>query len=122
MPHLRQQLGKRGEDLAAAYLAEHGIMIIDKNYRIGRYAEVDLIGREGQETVFIEVKTRSGLAAGHPEEAVTPAKQGKIRQAAESYRLAHPQLLGGYRFDVVAIHYDFSGQPQIKHFKNIMAY
>ena len=119
MPHERQRLGKQGEDLAAQYLQGEGIMIIDKNYHFSRYAEIDLIGRDNNETVFIEVKTRGGLGFGTPEDAVTPAKQNKIRQAAESYILTHPQLGGNFRFDVVAINFDATGQSQIKHFRNV---
>lgn len=119
MPHERQRLGKKGEDLAAQYLSKQGVTIIDKNYHFSRYAEIDLIGRQNNETVFIEVKTRGGLGFGPPEDAVTPAKQDKIRQAAESYILFHPQLGGNFRFDVVAINFNEQGKPQIKHFKNV---
>ncbi|MFH1867045.1 MAG: YraN family protein [Patescibacteria group bacterium] len=120
MPHQRQELGKKGEDLAAAYLKERGFDIIDKNFHLGRYAEIDLIGRDRDEIVFIEVKTRSGLGQGYPEEAVTRFKQEKIKQAAESYLLAHPQLSNNHRFDVVAIYFEAKGKYQIKHFRNII--
>ncbi|MFA4937041.1 MAG: YraN family protein [Patescibacteria group bacterium] len=120
MPHLRQQLGQKGEALAAVYLEQHGLVIIDKNYHFSRYAEIDLIGRDQDEVVFIEVKTRSGLGQGYPEEAVTKLKQEKIRQAAESYLLIHPQLSNNHRFDVVAIYFEASGKYQIKHFRNII--
>ena len=118
MPHERQRLGKQGEDLAAQYLQGEGIIIIDKNYHFSRYAEIDLIGRDNNETVFIEVKTRACLG-WTPEEAVTKVKQEKIRQAAETYILAHPQLRGNFRFDVVAINFDIDGRHEIKHWRNV---
>ncbi len=118
MPHLRQQIGKRGEELAVDFLGKLGIFIIDRNYHFSRYAEIDLIGQDQDELVFIEVKTRSSTDFGRPEEAVNKFKQEKIRQAAESYILRHPQLSAKYRFDVVAITYQDS-KPQIQYFKNI---
>ncbi len=118
MSHLRQQLGQRGEVLAADFLKQQGVIIIDRNYHFGRYAEIDLIGKDQDELVFIEVKTRSSDGFGHPEEAVNRFKQDKIRQAAESYILNHPQLSSKYRFDVVAITY-LGNEPQIKYFKNV---
>ena len=118
MPHERKRLGKQGEDLAAQYLQGEGIIIIDKNYHFSRYAEIDLIGRDNNETVFIEVKTRAGLG-WTPEEAVTKVKQEKIRQAAETYILAHPQLRENFRFDVVAINFDIDGRHEIKHWRNV---
>ncbi len=120
MPHQRQQLGKQGEDLAAFYLEQQGLVIIDKNYHFSRYAEIDLVARDKNEIVFVEVKTRRSLGQGYPESAVTPIKQKKIKQAAESYLLAHPQLGSNYRFDVVAIYFIGDGNYQIKHFCNII--
>jgi putative endonuclease len=118
MPHQRQKFGASGEEVAADFLSKQGMTILDRNYHFGRYAEIDLIGRDQAEIVFIEVKTRSGVGFGNPEDAVTLDKQTKIRQAAESYLLQHPQLAGQYRFDVVAITY-LNNQPQIEHFKNV---
>ena len=118
MAHKRQQLGKKGEDIAAQFLIEQGIQIIDRNFHFSRYAEIDLIGMENGEVVFIEVKTRNNNYS-QPEEAVTPAKQDKIRQAAESYILAHPQLGENFRIDVVAVNIIDVNDPQIKHWRNI---
>lgn len=120
----RKQIGDRGENLAATYLEQHGYRILDRNYRYER-AEVDLVGFEPAETpeqggtiVFVEVKTRSGLGYGAPEEAVTDAKQQHIVRAAEAY-LYERQLEGApVRFDVISIVLQQGGAPEIEHFED----
>ncbi|MFB3131038.1 MAG: YraN family protein, partial [Rhodothermales bacterium] len=86
-----KEIGDRGEAIAAAYLERKGYTILDRNYRFER-AEVDLIcflpARQyeaGGELVFAEVKTRTGLGYGRPEEAVTEAKKRNLIRAAEAY-------------------------------------
>lgn len=114
----RQRTGQRGEDLAAAYLAERGYTVLERNYRSPERAEVDLIGRApGGELVFVEVKARRGLGFGRPEEAVTSAKQEQLAEAAKAY--LHEQALQDTpcRFDVVAIVLG-AGGPQIEHFRD----
>ncbi|HEY8450248.1 MAG TPA: YraN family protein, partial [Bacillota bacterium] len=70
----RQLLGLWGEEAAAAYLRQCGFAILRRRYRCPG-GEVDLVCRDGQYLVFVEVKTRATGRAGQPEEAVTPAKQ-----------------------------------------------
>ena len=91
------------ERLAAAYLSERGLEILEYNYRTAR-GEIDLIAREKDTLVFVEVKYRRDARMGYPQEAVTPAKQRKIRQVAGAY-LAEKGGSGGLacRFDVVAV-------------------
>ena len=96
-------VGAAYEEKAVEYLKNHGYFILRRNFR-SRLGEIDIIAREGKVLVFIEVKYRRNLERGAPEEAVTPAKQRKICQMADYYRLQN-----GYgeetlcRFDVVAI-------------------
>ncbi len=116
----RQQLGDWGERLAADYLRRKGYEIVETNART-RYGEIDVVARlpHPLETVFVEVKTRSGRAYGLPEESITPAKQTHLLAAAQAYLLAHPELDGDWRIDVIAIqqHPD-PGEQQIVHFED----
>ncbi len=98
----QQELGKRGEEAAAAYLERVGMTIVERNWRC-KSGEVDLVALEGHEIVFVEVKTRRSTATGQPEEAVTPTKQRRYRRIA----LAYLQQAGledvSVRFDVISL-------------------
>ena len=80
----RRQLGDAGEDLAAAALKKQGYKILERNY-VCPLGEVDLIARQGKTYVIIEVKTRKNERFGAPQEAVTSAKQHKLRRLADYY-------------------------------------
>lgn len=98
-----QEKGRGGEAFAARFLVEQGYEILERNFRC-RQGEIDLIARDGNDLVFVEVKFRRGKGQGLPEEAVDFRKQEKIRQAARYYLYRN-----GYeedtacRFDVVGI-------------------
>jgi putative endonuclease len=110
-----RMLGDRGERLAARYLRRHGLRIIVRGYRTSR-GEIDLIARDGDTLVFVEVKTRR---AGQPAEAVTPEKQRRIARAALEFARRHGLLGHRARFDVVAIVWPDDGRPPtIEHFPN----
>jgi putative endonuclease len=98
----RRQLGDAGEDLAAAALKKQGYKILARNYTTP-LGEIDLIARHRRELVFIEVKTRKSLRYGEPQDAVSPAKQARLRRLADYY--LKRQRLGEVpvRFDVVGI-------------------
>jgi len=102
MKGTRRQLGEAGEDLAAAALKKQGYKILERNWR-SPLGEVDLIARHGQFLVLVEVKTRRGLSFGEPQEAVSPAKQAKLRRLADYY--LREKRLGEVpvRIDVVGI-------------------
>lgn len=89
--------------MAADYLQQQGIQVIAQNYHC-KQGEIDIIASEGYYLLFVEVKYRSSLSQGYPAEAVTPAKQKKIRQVARYYlwehRLSEDTPI---RFDVVSI-------------------
>ncbi len=97
-----QSVGKLGEDLAATYLSRKGFRIIGRNFK-ARYGELDIIARDGETLVFVEVKTRIGAEFGTPEEAVTPKKLRDIIRAAEYYVATHPLVPRSLRIDVVGI-------------------
>ncbi len=81
-----KQIGDRGEKLAAMYLENRGYMILERNYRFER-AEVDIVAFKEHEIVFVEVKLRTSLKFGHPEDAVTEAKTAANLQSSGSMAL-----------------------------------
>ena len=120
MPHQRQVIGKSGETDAADYLSRAGYKIIARNWHAGRYGEIDIVACEGDQLVLVEVKTRSSIGFGYPEEAVNKHKQFKLQGAAQSFILSHPHLPQNVRFDVIAIVLSPDGQmSDFKHFKGI---
>lgn len=110
----RRQLGREGEEAAARYLQKRGFLIMERGYRRLR-GEIDIIARDGDTLVFVEVKTRTSPEHGWPEESVTRSKQHQIRKIAESYlsdrRLGTPFC----RFDVMAVDVDDAGTMDIRH-------
>jgi len=110
-------LGVRGETIAAAYLKGQKFTIIERNFRC-KAGEVDIIARDGNSFVFVEVKTRSNLSFGPPQLALTPFKQRQISKAALTW-LAMKKLFGANaRFDVIAILLPDHEVPVIDHIRN----
>ena len=94
-------LGELAEGRAVEFLSRKGYQIIARSYR-WRGGEIDLIARDGDFLVFVEVKARSNINFGLPEEAITEAKKQKLITTAQRYIMQHkPEL--DMRFDVVAI-------------------
>jgi putative endonuclease len=111
-------LGNRGERAAARYLRRLGYRIIARQYA-SPFGEIDLVCLDGETLVFVEVKTRRSLAAGHPSEAVTAEKRRQLTRAALAYLKRHNRLEAPARFDVVAVVWpEDRSQPQIEHYKN----
>lgn len=102
MQNYRQKLGGWGERLAASYLEDKGYTILGRNLRT-RFGEIDLLARQGEQLVFVEVKTRRSTRYGLPEEAVTGNKKAHLLDAIQAYLQGHPELPGNYRVDVIAI-------------------
>ena len=97
-------LGTQKEALAAEYLESRGLQILDRNFYF-HGGELDLVARDGEYLCFIEVKYRKSVMFGFPEEAVTPAKQKKIRNGARLYlyQKRYPTDTP-CRFDVISIY------------------
>jgi putative endonuclease len=95
-------LGKEGEQIAVAYLKKNGYRIFETNFRCPT-GEIDIIAREKDEIVFIEVKTRKSNQLGYPEQAVGTRKQAKLSQLALWYLQKKKLADAKARFDVVAI-------------------
>lgn len=100
----RGELGRAGEDLAAAHLEACGLDILERNWRDGRRGEIDIVAWDpGSSAVVIcEVKTRIGIRFGTPLEAVGPDKLARLRRLARAWLMAH-DVHGGVRFDVVGV-------------------
>jgi putative endonuclease len=108
-------LGRTGEDLACAYLESRKFSILARGFRMFR-GEIDIVARQDETLVFVEVKTRADDSYGRPEESVTPAKQRQIRRIAQGYLLAHPCRDAGCRFDVISILFRGPGDYRLEHF------
>ncbi|GAB2974351.1 YraN family protein [Frigoribacterium salinisoli] len=112
-----RELGRRGESWAADWLTERGMRILDANWRCPR-GEIDLVVRDGDELVVVEVKTRRGTSHGHALEAVTPVKAARLRGLAHAWREAHPAERGPMRIDVVGITVT-GGRRDVRHVRGI---
>jgi putative endonuclease len=115
---LRGLLGRKGEQRAARFLAKQGVQVLARGVA-NQFGEIDLIGLDGETIVFVEVRTRSSLDAGHPAESVTAEKQARLTRAALTFLKQNRLLDRRSRFDVVAILWpDGAKSPQIEHYKN----
>ncbi len=112
-------IGDRGEDIAAAHLDEAGYEILECNYRHERN-EVDVVCRDSgadEEFVFVEVKTRSGTGFGAPETSITAEKREALQSAARGYLHEHESEGAPARFDVVTVMLT-EGGPEVHHYEN----
>ena len=97
----RTELGRKGEELARAYLQERGFRILHCNWRCA-HKEIDIIAQKGTMLHIVEVKTRSSNCIINPEEAVNKAKQRLLIRAAQAY-INHSSFDGEVQFDVFSI-------------------
>ena len=101
----RQRVGRLGEDLACASLARRGYGIVERNWRCSR-GEIDIVARDGECWVFIEVKTRRGRGSGLPEDGLTRRKGERLAELAQIYLGERALVLVDWRIDLVAIELD----------------
>jgi putative endonuclease len=116
MLNRRRQLGEAGEALAARLLRKRGYKIVATNYRT-QLGEIDIIARDGDTLVFIEVKARHSGRFGSPKWALTPRKQRKISMVALYYLKTTGQSDAKARFDVVSIRSD-AVRPEVEIIRN----
>ena len=113
----RRGLGALGEELAARQLSVAGYETVTRNWRC-QAGELDLVARQGDCLVLVEVRTRRGKALGPPEESITPAKQARLINLAEAYVQA-VDWPGDWRIDVVAVELDRDGHLlRVDHYEN----
>ncbi len=108
-------IGKKGEDIAARHLLATDYQVVERNWRYKR-SEIDLIAKKEGVLIFVEVKTKSYVAYGHPEESVDQKKANKIMEGAEEY-IYKANWHGDIRFDVIAIHLEGNGY-KLFHFED----
>ncbi len=111
-----QSKGRTGEEIAAAYLARKGYQILMRNYRC-RYGEIDIVARQGETLVFVEVKAGRSGSFGAPESWVDRRKQQHLGNAAAVYLDEHGIADVDCRFDVVAVRLERGG-PRVQHIEN----
>jgi putative endonuclease len=114
----RQEVGKLGEKTAQKFLKKRGYRIRETGFRC-RHGEIDIIAQKKDSLVFVEVRTKSNLDFGSPEESITQAKKEKLIASALTYTATHPKLPPQWRIDVVAIELDDRGKPKsMEHIEN----
>lgn len=109
----RRELGQRGEEIAATYLREKGLRIIERNVQT-KHGEIDIVAIDRETLVFVEVKTRRQIKYGLPVESIHRKKQQKLRELALYYLQANYHTKS-FRFDVCSIIWAVDGIPQIIH-------
>jgi putative endonuclease len=110
-----QRIGKWGEDAVAGYLAGRGYEILARNARTP-YGEIDIVTRQGDITIFIEVKTLRSSKHFFPEQNVTARKQAHMLACAEYY--AAENSIDHWQIDVIAVEGKVGVKPKITHFEN----
>lgn len=105
----RRETGMLGEKLACDFLGKNGYNILETNYRCPG-GEIDIIARQEDTLVFIEVRTKKSRQFGTPEESITPTKMERLRTVAAHYGQNRSNLPASRRIDVVAIQMDSQGR------------
>jgi putative endonuclease len=111
-------LGQQGEQVAAGFLTEAGLMVLGRNWRCPD-GEIDIIALDGRTLVICEVKTRSGVRFGTPLEAVTRLKAQRLRRLAIAWVRAHGLVFDQIRIDVVGVLRAASGEFSVEHVRGV---
>ena len=110
------EIGKRGENIAACHLAERFYTVLERNWRCGRL-EVDIIACYGKQLIIVEVKTRSGKIMRPPDDAVNRKKQELLIRAANAY-VANKNLDVDVRFDIITVIFENNSVAEVCHIEN----
>ncbi|KGN36751.1 YraN family protein [Knoellia subterranea] len=113
-------LGAHGEALAARFLRDRGMQILERNWRCPE-GEIDVIALDGDCVVVCEVKTRRGTGVGDPLEAVTREKALRLRRLAAAYLRSRPDAVPRVRIDVIGIIARRGQRPLIRHLRAVEA-
>ncbi len=112
----KKERGNNAEDLAEEYLRNLGYEIVARNYTIS-HNEIDIIAKEGNYLVFVEVRSKSGTGYGKPEESLSVGKRKQVRKAAEMYLMQNPYINLLIRLDFIGVTFT-NEKPIINHLKN----
>ncbi len=115
----KRKTGKEGEEIACKFISELGYQILERNYQYG-HGEIDIIAKDGDIIVFIEVKYRKSLEYGYPEDSITKNKKNQIRKTAEAYIYQKNIYDQSCRIDVISILHLPDQKPQINHYINVI--
>lgn len=116
MKHCNRQTGALAEGFAATHLQEKGYTILERNFR-NKFGEIDIITRDRNTLVFVEVKAKIGIDCGNPEDMINPGKLQKIRNMAMIYMKGS---VVACRIDVVAIVLDEDEHVvRFTHYENV---
>lgn len=114
------ELGKWGEDWAVAFLQENGYQILERDWKSGR-RDIDIVATDGNEVVFVEVKTRRNRLFGEPEEAVDYHKLQSLQKAINHY-IRYRHINSEVRFDIISVVGTTGQKPEIDHIKGVPLY
>ena len=117
MSSARDELGRQGEEEAARQLKSLGYRIVGRRERVLR-GDIDIVALDGRTVVFVEVRSKSDTAHGHPAETVGPQKQRRIAELAAAYIRRHRLEDQSVRIDVVAVTFPAAGKPVVEHYQN----
>jgi putative endonuclease len=107
------ELGRWGEDLAAAFLEEKGYELIERDWKSGHH-DLDIVAKDGSTLVIVEVKTRRNRLYGNPEEAIDYRKRRSLLSAINHYTKSH-RIYSQVRFDIISIVGNMGEKPEIDH-------
>lgn len=113
----KDDLGRRGEDVAVEFLEQRGVVVLERNWRC-RDGELDVVGVQDECLVVCEVKTRSCPRFGEPAEAVTPRKVMRVRRAAQAWLATRGVGWAQVRFDVVSVLIEPGRPVTLQHFES----
>jgi putative endonuclease len=116
----RRVLGAWGERLAARYLQDRGVEVVDRNWRC-RHGEIDIVARDGDCLVFCEVKTRRSQRFGSPVEAVHWEKAARLRRLAAAWLQEHDMHAPRVRIDVIGILLVDGSPARLRHLESVVA-
>ena len=111
------ELGKWGEDLAGDYLQRKGYTIIERDWKSGR-RDLDIVAKNGNVIVFVEVKTRRNSLYRQPEEAVDYRKLQSLQQAINHY-IKFRHIRQEVRFDIISVVGTIGSEPDIQHIQDV---
>jgi len=112
-----QRVGAWGEQVTVEYLTKKGYEIIARNVRTP-YGEIDIVAKQGEITLFVEVKARTSNKMGMPEESITPRKRQHMVSAAEHYAMENE--VDHWQIDVVAVEGKPGKEAKVTYFENAM--
>jgi putative endonuclease len=116
----RKRIGQQGEALAASYLTEQGYNIVQRNWRCP-LGELDIVAEAGGTLIFVEVRTRRSHRFGLAEESLTPTKQNRLVDLAQTYLQESATPDQSWRIDVVTVQWK-AGRPKINHVENAVGW